>query len=157
MCRGLKCLLNNTFLIFQYHRGRATRQEVWVFGMCDTSQIPALGVMEIVPNRAAVTLLPILQQHLRSGTTVHSDQWAAYNRTQQLPSVATHNTVNHSLHFVDPATGVHTQNVESYWNRVKGKFKRMKGVHEDMLSSYLDEFMWREQHGRLNCPQQPLP
>ena len=147
MCRGLKCLLNNTFLIFQYHRGRATRQEVWVFGMCDTSQIPALGVMEIVPNRAAVTLLPILQQHLRSGTTVHSDQWAAYNRTQQLPSVATHNTVNHSLHFVDPATGVHTQNVESYWNRVKGKFKRMKGVHEDMLSSYLDEFMWRERHG----------
>ena len=106
------------------------------------------GVMEIVPNRAAVTLLPILQQHLRSGTTVHSDQWAAYNRTQQLPSVATHNTVNHSLHFVDPATGVHTQNVESYWNRVKRKFKRMKGVHEDMLSSYHDEFMWRERHGR---------
>ena len=104
--------------------------------------------MEIVPNRTAATLLPILQQHLRSGTTVHSDQWAAYNRVQQLPSVATPNTVNHSLHFVDPATGVHTQNVESYWNRVKGKFKRMKGVHEDMLSSYLDEFMWRERHGR---------
>ena len=125
-----------------------------MFGMYDTSQTPALGVMEIVPNRTAATLLPILQQHLRSGTTVHSDQWAAYNRVQQLPSVATHNTVNHSLHFVDPAT--HTQNVESYWNRVKGKFKRMKGVHEDMLSSYLDEFMWRERHG-LNCPQQPLP
>ena len=52
------------------------------------------------------------------------------------------------LHFVDPATGVHTQNVESYWNRVKGKFKRMKGVHELMLNSYLDEFMWRERHGR---------
>ena len=112
------------------------------------------------------TGLPILQGHLQlatpsprppsparrtrsdSSVTVHSHQWAAYNRTQQLPSVATHNTVNHSLHFVDPATGVHTQNVESYWNRVKGKFKRMKGVHEDMLSSYLDEFMWRERHGR---------
>ena len=46
------------------------------------------------------------------------------------------------------STGVHTQNVESYWNRVKGKFKRMKGVHESMLNSYLDEFMWRERHGR---------
>ena len=119
-----------------------------MFGMCDTSQTPALGVMAIVPHRSAATLLPILQRHLRSGTTVHSDQWAAYNWVQQLPSVTVHNTVNHSLHFVDPGTGVHTQNVVSYWNRVKGKFKRMKGVHEDMISSYLDEFMWRERHGR---------
>ena len=48
------------------------------------------------------------------------------------------------------STGVHTQNIESYWNRVKTKFKRMKGVHEQMLSSYLDEFMWRERHGRTS-------
>ena len=88
-----------------------------MFGMCDTSQTPALGVTAIVLNRSAATLLPILQQHLRSGTTIHSDQWAAYNLVQQLPSVTVHNTVNHSLHFVDPGTGVHTQNVESYWNR----------------------------------------
>ena len=88
--------------------------------------------------------MPILQRHLRDRTTVHNDQWAAYNCVQQLQPVNLHNTVNHSLDFVDPATGVHTQNVESYWNRVRGKFKRMKGVHEDMLPSYLDEFMWRE-------------
>ena len=115
--------------------------------MVDTSQSPALGVMKIVPDRSAATLLPIMQQHLRSGTIVHSDEWAAYRRVQQLSPVATHGTVNHSLHFVDPTTGVHTQNVESYWNRVKGKFKRMKGVHESVLDSYMDEFMWRERHG----------
>ena len=107
--------------------------------MCDS---PALG---IVPDRTAATLLPILQQHLRSGTTVNSDQWAAYNRVHQLRSVNAYHTVNHSLHFVDPGTGDHTQNVG---NKVKGKFKRMKGVHEEMLSSYLGEFMWRERHGR---------
>ena len=115
--------------------------------MCDTSQTPALGVMCIVPDRTAATLQPILQRHLRSGTIVHSNQWAAYNHVQQLPSVTSHSTVNHSLHFIDPGTGIHTQNVESYWNRVKGKFKCMKGVHEKMMSSYLDEFMCRERHG----------
>ena len=76
---------------------------------------------------------------------VHSDEWAAYNHVQQLPNV---HTVNHSITFVNPATGTHTQNIESYWNRVKTKFKRMKGVHEVMLTSYLDEFMWRERHGK---------
>ena len=77
-----------------------------------------------------------------------SDQWAAYNRVQHLHPVAQHQTVNHSIEFVNPTTGVHTQNMESYWNRVKTKIKRMRGCHRQMLSSYLDEFMWRERHGQ---------
>ena len=88
------------------HRGRATSREVWVFGLCDTSHSPALGVMCIVPNRSAQTLLPIIQQHVRTGSVIHSDEWAAYRRVQQLQPVS---AVNHSLHFVDPATGVHTE------------------------------------------------
>ena len=61
-----------------------------------------------------------------------------------LPNVAQHDTVNHSIKFVNPTTGVHTQNVESYWNRQKTKLKRMKGVVFSEISGYLDEFMWRE-------------
>ena len=104
--------------------------------------------MVMVQRRDAATLLPIIQQHVRPGSIIWSDEWASYQRVQQLPPVAQHSTVNHSIQFVDPTTGVHTQNIESYWNRVKTKFKRMKGVQDTMLSSYLDEFMWRERHGR---------
>jgi transposase-like protein len=39
------------------------------------------------------------------------------------------------------------QNVESYWNRVKIKLKKMKGCHSQHLPGYLDEFMWRERYG----------
>ena len=39
---------------------------------------------------------------------------------------------------------VHTNHIESFWNRVKIKFKRMKGCHQSHLPGYLDEFMWRE-------------
>ena len=132
----------------QNHRGRPPRSIKWVFGMVDTSETPALGVMRVVHYRTAATLLPIIQQHLRPGTIVWSDEWAAYQRVQQLNVVSQYDSVNHSVNFVDPSTGVHAQNVESYWNRVKTKFKRMKGVHETMLLSYLDEFMWHERHGR---------
>ena len=44
--------------------------------MVDTSETPALGVMRVVPDRTAATLLP--------GTIVGSDEWAAYQRVQQL-------------------------------------------------------------------------
>ena len=115
--------LRHTFLYrLQYHRGRATNHEVWVFGMVDVSQQPAMGYMQIVQDRTAQTLLPIIQRHTLPNTTV----------------LNSYSAVNHSLHFVDPATGVHTQNVESYWGIVKLKFKRMKGYHASQLPSYLD-------------------
>ena len=100
-----------------------------MFGLVVCSQRLALGYMEIVQNRTAATLLPIIQGRVRPGTTVHSDEWSAYRTVQGLPNVQNY------------------QNVESYWARVKLKFKRMKGVDVDQLPSYLDEFMWRERHG----------
>lgn len=117
---------------------------MWVFGLVDTAHDPALGFMQIVQRRDAATLLPIIQNHVAPGTVIHSDEWAAYRRIAALPPVASHSTVNHSVTFVDPVTGTHTQNVESYWNRVK---LRMRGCHSDQIASYLDEFMWRERHG----------
>ena len=130
----------------KHHRGRPTHSPVWVFGMVDMSQQPSLGYMEVVQSRDAATLHPIIQRHLHPGTTVWSDEWAAYNTIAALPNVATHAAVNHSLTFVAPS-GTHTQNIESYWNRVKTKLKRMKGCHEHQLASYLDEFMYRERYG----------
>ena len=122
-----------------------------MFGMVDTSQSPALGVMVMVPCRNDATLLPIIQQHVRPGIYGGVEQRVgAYRRVQQLPAVSQHWTVNHSIEFVNPSTGIHTQNIESYRNRVKTKFKRMKGVQCTMMSSYLYEFMWRERHGRTD-------
>ena len=102
--------------------------------------------MELVLDRTAATLLPIIQRHTQPSTTIHSDEWAAYNNIQSLPSVSRHETVYHSIEFVS-ACEVHNQNVESYWARAKLKLKIMKGVAADQLPSYIDEFMWRERLG----------
>ena len=120
---------------------------MWVFRILDVTQQPALGYMEIVPRRDASTLSPIISQHVLPSTIVHSDEWRAYNRINTLPLVAAHKTVNHSVNFVDPGSGVHTHHIESYWNRVKTKLKKMKGCYRHMLPLYLDQSMWQERHG----------
>ena len=111
--------------------------------MVDTSHDPALGYMQILPQRDAATLLPIINRHVAPGTTVWSDQWADYNRVASLSNVNSHGTVNHSIN-IDSVYGVHVQNIESYWNRVRIKIKRMRGCHQEQLASYLDEYMYRE-------------
>ena len=128
------------------HRGHPPRKEVWVFGIVDTGHQPALGYMQIVPRRDAATLLPIIQSHVQSGAVVHSDEWRAYCRIQSQLGLQ-HHTVNHTIQFITP-TGVHTNHIESYWNRAKMKIKAMRGCTEDELSSYLDEHMYKERHGR---------
>ena len=102
--------------------------------------------MEMVNSRDSATLLPIVTQHVRPGITVHSDEWRAYAALQRIPQF-NYRTVNHSLHFVDPNTGVHTQAIEGYWSRAKGKLKRMRGTSGDLFPTYLDEYIWRERFG----------
>ena len=105
---------------------------------------PSLGFMQIVQQRTPQTLLPIINAHVALGTIVHTNEWRSYSRISSLPNVASHGMVNRSVTFVNPTTGFHTQNIESYWNRIKIKLKRMRGCHDEQPPSYLDEFMWFE-------------
>ena len=63
-----------------------------------------------------------------------------------LTSSSVQSTTHWSL-LIQRHAGTHTQHVESYWGRLKKRFKSMNGVHAEQLPSYLDEFMWRERYG----------
>ena len=69
------------------------------------SAVPEAFMVE-VDDRSTATLLPIIQRRILPGTTVMSDQWRAYCCLGQ--SGFNHETVNHSLSFVDPQSGAHT-------------------------------------------------
>jgi hypothetical protein len=92
-------------------QGRPVPQQ-WVFGGVDL--VTKNFFMQLVPARDAATLIPIIQQNILPGTTIWSDEWAAYNGLGGLGYV--HQTVNHSQMYVDPVTGCHTNNIESRWN-----------------------------------------
>ena len=94
----------------QAHVGHIARNQVWVFGMVDTLYTPARGYIEIVPDRSRATLTAVISQHLNPNSVVHSDMWRGYlTLPVHGPNCIQHDTVNHTLNFVDPITGVHTQ------------------------------------------------
>ena len=112
-------------------------------------------MMKVVPDRSASSLIPIIEDNIKPGTTVRSDCWPSYNSltTGARPLPYIHQTVNHETNFVeekyDELTGktvpVHTQSIESSWNKAKMKIKNMKGCRKTSLQGYLDECSWRGQ------------
>jgi len=91
--------------------------------------------MEMVDHRDATTLVPIIHRHILPDTRIWSDKWPAYNGLNAIGYV--HQTVNHIRHYVDPAPGVHTNNVEARWSACKSSFKRRYGIvrHRRLLST----------------------
>ena len=61
--------------------------DTWVFGMVDTSKRPALGYMEVVQQKTAATLLPVINSHVAPGTVVQTDEWRSYRRVSSLPCI----------------------------------------------------------------------
>ena len=53
-----------------------------------------------------------------------------------------HLTVNHSVNFVDPQSGCHTQNIENLWWQVKRQLPDTYTRH-NQLYLHLAEYLWR--------------
>ena len=108
----------------KYNVGRAIEGQ-WVFGgICretrDVFFVP-------VEDRTSDTLLGVIQEYIAEGTTIISDCWKAYNCLEQ--EGYNHLTVNHSVNFVDPVTGAHTNTIERTWRDIKSlvpKYGRKK-------------------------------
>jgi hypothetical protein len=88
---------------------------MWVFGGVERESGATFLVP--VPDRTADTLMAIIRTWIEPGTTVISDCWGAYHDIGS--HGYNHRTVNHSLYFVDPNTGAHTNTIESTWHQVK--------------------------------------
>ena len=130
------------FVRLKHNVGRPVASQ-WVFGGidCNTKE----GFLVPVPRRNAAILMPILTRYVRPGTTVVSDLWGAYNMIGA--HGYTHDTVNHSLHFVDPVTCAHTNEVENMWMLAKRRNKKECGIARTLIDTYLIGFMWRLKFG----------
>ena len=72
-----------------------------------------------------------------------------YNRVSSLPAVASHGTVNHLIVFINSTTGGSYPKYRIILEPGKNKVEENERLpHPTELTSYLDEFMWRERHGQ---------
>ena len=122
----------------KHHRGRALLTQVWVFGIVDA--VTGRVMLEMVDQRDANTLLPIITTTVAPGSIIWSDMWRAYNQLEQLGFV--HDTVNHSREFVSPS-GTHTQIIEGVWALCKQFLRKRHAKSREHLEQYIHEWAFR--------------
>ena len=128
----------------KYNRGRVIEKQ-WCFGGIERGTNKCFVVP--VERRDAATLLPLIRQYVVPGTTIVSDQWAAYTTIKDMREGYQHETVNHSLHFIDPETGAYTNTTESLWQKFKQGHKARYGTERAPLQSYMDKFVMKKVYG----------
>ncbi|KAJ8969161.1 hypothetical protein NQ314_001902 [Rhamnusium bicolor] len=126
----------------KYNRERYLEGQ-WVFGAIERGT--KRFFLEAVEQRNTKTLLGIIKQRILPGTMVYSDGWGAYESLGE--NNYNHLTVNHSLHFVDTHTGVHTQNIERMWVEVRKMVPRF-GRRKNHYHGYLCECLFKIQYHR---------
>ena len=95
-------------------------------------------------KRDSATLVPLIKEYVEAGSTIITDCWKAYDCLSR--EDFQHLTVNHSINFVDPETGAHTQNVECQWWQIKRSLPSTHTRSDDAFGFYLAEYMWRKKH-----------
>lgn len=123
----------------KYHRGHFVEGQ-WVFGGIEQGSRKCF--IECVEKRDEDTLVPLIKQWIRPGTTIYSDCWKGYINLAD--NGYNHSTVNHSEEYVT-IDGVHTNKIEGHWRHMKASLPA-HGVLKTHYESYIAEFLWRYVH-----------
>ena len=126
----------------------------WVFGGIEITNVNGKKrggrfFAVVVPDRSKESLIPVLRKFIRPGTEIVSDGWSAYRCVGDLTdegeqeALYTHFSVNHSLHYVDPESGRHTNTIEGKWGALKKAIPRQGFREGSILQEYLGEQWWR--------------
>ena len=78
----------------KYNKGKRV-DGVWVFGGVERDSCPVKCFFLTVDDRSANTLIPIIKEWIKPGTTVHSDCWKAYSSLQvtfTIPLITAYNS-----------------------------------------------------------------
>lgn len=138
----------------KYNRGNPTGTRIWIFGMVERASNKL--ILYPVDDRSAQTLIPIIQKHVRPGSRIYSDSWAAYFKLNEVGYE--HFSVVHKTSFnqkyVNTQTGEEvsccTNRIEGAWKISKDHFRRINGSNTKLFEQHLAEIIWRNHIHRQN-------
>jgi transposase-like protein len=125
-------------------RGRGT-QKTPVFGiLCRRGKVWA----EVVPDVEAKTLIPLIKQRVKRGSTVCSDTWKSYTGIAAKGYV--HRLVEHGKGDYSDKKGNHINGLEGFWGYLKRRLAAKGGIRKERLPLYLAEYVWRYNHRKMS-------
>ena len=133
----------------KYHKGRRV-EGCWVLGGIDRETKETF--FQVVPDRSAETLLPILIDNIHPESIVISDCWKAYHTLSQ--HFKDYRNINHSLHFVDPNDKkIHTNTIESTWRVLKRNVLPRSGTVKSHYNTYFSMYCIKKRYlTDVECP-----
>ncbi len=127
----------------KYSQGRSVKDKTPVFGIVNDGQVNT----KVVSDTKAKTLKPIIEEMVKMGAIVVTDEWAAYNGLSKdyQHEVVKHNKGEYSKN------GFHTNSIEGFWSLLKrGIFGIYHSASPKHLSKYCDEFSYRYNTRRVS-------
>lgn len=103
-------------------------------------------VIKMLPNVQQATIKPIINQYVKSGTLVYTDEYDIYAKLDVWGYG--HNTVNHSAgEFARDENGdgfceVHVNTMEGFWSLLRSWLRPHRGISQEKLPCYLAFFQF---------------
>lgn len=96
-------------------QGRSLKKKTPVMGLLSAGLVYA----RVVPNTKAKTLLPIIDELVRPGSLIISDEWCGYNNVKKKYA---HEVVKHKIKQYVNKKGFHTNSIEGFLESTKARY-----------------------------------
>jgi transposase-like protein len=120
----------------KYNRGHKV-EGIWILGMVEKGGSKRIKLVQ-VDERTLSTLTNHITSSVNNKSIIYTDGWKGYNAIKD--NFTEHCSVNHSKHYKDPETGVHTNTIEGCWSGIKMHIPP-RGRTKDKINFYLARYM----------------
>ena len=114
-----------------------------------TMKIPVFGILkrngcdyiQIIKNATKSQVLPIIRKYVKTGSTVYTDEWIAYDGL--VVDGYKHYRINHQNQEYSNKRGNHINGIENFWSFAKRRLQKFNGIASKDFKLHIKECEFR--------------